>query len=96
VRNGETRLALPAGWPLEGAQVAPAAYVAKSWQAKIQTQRGEGYGYLWYLTHWAGRFAACAVGFGGQMIAVFPEHDLALAMNMRVDPRARPRSWHSR
>lgn len=72
----------------------PADYVAASWQPQIETPRGEGYGYLWFLPTWMGTPAACAVGFGGQLIAVLPEVDLVVAVSTRITPDApHPRVW---
>ena len=60
-----------------GRQVVPAAWVRESTTQHVSVPGGYGYGYLWWRnTGLHGGFIA--VGFAGQMIAVFPRLDLVV------------------
>ena len=48
---------------------------------------GYGYGYQWWTSEAGGRPAAVALGFGGQVIEVVPDHDLVMRTStIRVPP----------
>ena len=78
LRIGETVLG---GGVWEGARVVPEAWIETSWEPRARSPwSGDAYGYGWFLTRIAGREAAYARGYGGQVLAVVPEEDIALAI----------------
>ncbi len=78
----------------DGQQIIPAAYAQASLRAYSVTTRGENYGYCWYLPRWQGQNSFWAIGFGGQLLACFPDLDLVFAMTARPEgdrPPAHPK-----
>ena len=78
-------LYLNRGW-WDGQSIIPEDYVQASWTQHSVTPRGEGYGYLWFLPQWRGHATSCALGYGGQIIAVVPELDLVVAITSSPEP----------
>jgi CubicO group peptidase (beta-lactamase class C family) len=79
----------------DGQIVLPATYVQDSLSQHIitpkdDTTHGEGYGYLWYLPHWWLYRSFWAIGFGGQVIACFPDLDVVVAMTAQPDLEGPP------
>lgn len=72
-------LYLNRGW-WNGQNIIPEDYVQASWTQHSITPRDEGYGYLWFLPQWHGHTTNCAVGYGGQVIAVVPDSDLVVVI----------------
>lgn len=71
--------------------VVPPLWVSASWTPRVRSPwSGDRYGYGWFLTELAGRFAAYARGYGGQMIYVVPS--LALTVAITSDPTRPARS----
>ncbi|TDL81198.1 class C beta-lactamase-related serine hydrolase [Palleronia sediminis] len=65
----------------DGTQVVPADWIERSWESRGRSRwTGDGYGYGWFLTSFAGRRAAYGRGYGGQVLAVVPDLDLAIAI----------------
>lgn len=61
------------------AQVIPERWITESCTAKtISPRNGEGYGYGWWISEFAGFQACYAWGFGGQYIFVLPQLDLVI------------------
>jgi CubicO group peptidase (beta-lactamase class C family) len=70
-----------AGGVREGQQVVPRHWIETSWQPRARSPwSGDQYGYGWFLTRYAGRFAAYARGYGGQMLVVVPEMKLTIVI----------------
>ena len=78
-------LYLNRGW-WDSHSIIPEDYVQASWTQHSITPRSEGYGYLWFLPQWCGHTTNCAVGFGGQVIAVVPDLDLIVAFTSSSEP----------
>jgi CubicO group peptidase (beta-lactamase class C family) len=74
----------------EDAVILPRTFVQDSWQQHSVTGKGEGYGYFWFLPRWHGHSACCAVGYGGQMIAVIPDLDVVAVITCRPEPGTSP------
>jgi CubicO group peptidase (beta-lactamase class C family) len=74
----------------EDQYIIPAEYVQDSWRQHSVTEKGEAYGYFWFLPRWHGYTVCCAVGFGGQLIAVVPELDLVVAITCHPEPGIPP------
>jgi CubicO group peptidase (beta-lactamase class C family) len=72
----------------DGQQIVPTEYLQASLRPYGKTAPGTGYGYCWYLPHYHGYDAFWAIGFGGQIIACFPELDVVFAMTSRPDEDA--------
>jgi CubicO group peptidase (beta-lactamase class C family) len=70
----------------DGQQIIPATHMQETWTAHTTTPRGDGYGYLWFLPQWNGYAVHCAVGHGGQLIAIIPELDLVVVTTMYTEP----------
>ena len=88
IRIGETVLA-DGAWG--GTQVVPASWIATSWEPRARSPwSGDAYGYGWFLTRFGGHDAAYARGYGGQVLAVVPGLDLAVAITS--DPTLPARS----
>ncbi len=66
----------------DGQQLLPEAYLHDAWTAHSITPQGDGYGYLWFLPEYNGYRVPCAVGYGGQLIAVVSDLDLVVAITM--------------
>lgn len=73
----------------DGQQIISAEYVQTALRPYNKTPQGSGYGYCWYLPYYHGYDAFWAIGFGGQIIACFPELDLVMAMTAQPDEEAR-------
>ena len=78
-------LYLNGGW-WDGQSIISEDYVQKSWTQYSVAPSGDGYGYLWFLPEWHGHLTKCAVGFGGQVIAVVPDVDLVVAITSHPEP----------
>ncbi len=79
----------------DGQIVLPATYVQDSLSQHVitpkdDTTHGEGYGYLWYLPHWWRYRSFWAIGFGGQVIACFPDLDVVVVMTAQPDLEGPP------
>lgn len=73
------------------AQVVPSDWIERSFTLRARSRwTGDGYGYGWFLTRMAGRFAAYGRGYGGQVLAVVPELDLTIVITS--DPTLPARS----
>ena len=70
----------------EHQSIIPEDYVEESWMQHSIAYSGEGYGYLWFLPQWSGHATHCAVGYGGQAIAVVPDADLVVAITSSSEP----------
>ncbi len=57
-------------------QVVPAAWVAESTRKQVETDMHSAYGYQWWVTPDGESYSAA--GFGGQLIAVYPQKDLVV------------------
>ena len=78
------------GW-WNGQAIIPENYVRDSLSQHSVTTRGEPYGYLWYvIPQWYGYTAYLAIGFGGQLIAVFPDLDTVVVTTFRPEPGPSP------
>lgn len=81
---------------LSGGVWADERIVSQRWLDAAWTPRarspfsGDRYGYGWFLTRLAGREAAYARGYGGQILAVVPEADVTVAITS--DPTRPARS----
>mgnify|MGYP001801087213 CR=1 FL=1 len=72
---------MAAGGVWEGAQVIPAAWIEASWTPRARSPwSGDLYGYGWFLRELGGRPVAYARGYGGQMLYVFPQERLSVAV----------------
>ncbi|GCE21102.1 serine hydrolase domain-containing protein [Dictyobacter kobayashii] len=60
-------------------RILPANYIKDSWQAHSITNRGEKYGFFWFLSEYHGKRVNCAIGYGGQLIGFIPELDIVVA-----------------
>ena len=67
------------------------AVVSSEWVAdatrnhlEILDVSGYGYGYQWWTSEAGGRPAAVALGFGGQVIEVVPDHDLVMVATSTI------------
>ncbi len=67
----------------EKQQIIPVEYVQASQHAYSSTKWGAGYGYCWYLPTWQRPHTFWALGFGGQLLACFPDLDMIFAMTAR-------------
>jgi CubicO group peptidase (beta-lactamase class C family) len=71
----------------EGRQIVPKIWVDLSTRDRVDTDDPNvGYGYFWWIDREAKGYAA--IGFGGQVIAVYPERDLVVAVTS--DPQNPP------
>lgn len=64
----------------DGQQIIPAEYVEASLRSYSTTSRGSEYGYSWYIIPFRGQPSFWGIGFGGQLLACFPNLDLIFAM----------------
>jgi CubicO group peptidase (beta-lactamase class C family) len=73
----------------DGEQIIPAAWVADSTRKHIDATLQDGYGYQWWI---ADDGLYMAIGFAGQYIYVFPEHELVVAItsNLSMDDSIAP------
>ncbi|EFH83717.1 serine hydrolase domain-containing protein [Ktedonobacter racemifer] len=67
-------------------QVLSSAFIEEATSEHTRTPRNDGYGYYWYRSGFAGYSAECAIGFGGQIIAVLPQLDLVVATTCEPVP----------
>jgi CubicO group peptidase (beta-lactamase class C family) len=72
----------------DGQQIIPVEYVQASIRPYNKTHQGIGYGYCWYLPRYHGYDSFWAIGFGGQIIACFPDLDVVVAMTAQPDEDA--------
>ena len=71
----------------EGQQVVPKVWVDLSTRDRVNTtEPNVGYGYFWWIGREPKSYAA--IGFGGQVIAVYPDEDLVVAITS--DPQSPP------
>lgn len=81
------QLTLQRGW-WNGTELVPSSWVQQATQPQLKGfEWMEGiadYGLLWWVTHEHGTQGWYATGYGGQYIAVFPEHDLVVVMTGQV------------
>uniref|UniRef100_A0A9E7ZQ03 Beta-lactamase family protein n=1 Tax=Bosea sp. NBC_00436 TaxID=2969620 RepID=A0A9E7ZQ03_9HYPH len=87
LRFGEMVLAGGAGQ--QGQRIVPERWLVDSLSVHSRTRRGDlGYGYLWWVLDPAtfGPGAGFASGYGGQFIAVVPQHKLVLAQTTAPPP----------
>jgi CubicO group peptidase (beta-lactamase class C family) len=80
-----------AGGEWEGERVVSHEWVdqATSDHLEIPEPGGMGYGFQWWVTEAGGAPAAVAMGYGGQLIEVVPDHDLVVVTTSRItEPRA--------
>ena len=83
-----------AGGEWEDRQVVSRAWLDAAWTPRARSPwSGDGYGYGWFLTRIAGRRAAYARGYGGQVLAVVPEADLTLVITSDPNRPARSRGY---
>jgi CubicO group peptidase (beta-lactamase class C family) len=72
-------------------EIAPARWIEASWRPRTRSPfSGHQYGYGWFLAEFGGARAAYARGYGGQMIYVF--RDLPLSVAITSDPTLPARS----
>ena len=84
------RMAL-AGGTWGGERVVSRAWLDAAWTPRSRSPfSGDRYGYGWFLTRLGGHEAAYARGYGGQILAVVPEADLAIVITS--DPNRPARS----
>ncbi|GCE06906.1 serine hydrolase domain-containing protein [Dictyobacter aurantiacus] len=69
-------------------RILPAEYIEESWRGHSRTERGEKYGYFWFLPDYHGRRTSCAVGYGGQLIGIIPELDIVVASTCAFEQEA--------
>lgn len=70
-----------------GEQIVPKVWVELSTKDRVDTDDPNlGYGYFWWIGRQSNGFFA--IGFGGQILAVYPEKDLVVALTS--DPRNPP------
>jgi CubicO group peptidase (beta-lactamase class C family) len=81
---------------VSGTQVVPTAWVAASWEKRMEVPSPTykemipgltGYGYLWWLRTSHGRVMNSALGYGGQFVLVVPELKLVIAGASALDAR---------
>lgn len=78
------------GGTLGGQRVVSESWLQRSWDPRARSPfSGDEYGYGWFLTRFAGRFAAYARGYGGQMLVVQPERRLVVAITSDPNRPAR-------
>lgn len=76
---GETYAA--GGLARDGTRIVPQSWIDESWRPRTASRfTGDGYGYGWFARTIAAREVRYAWGYGGQMLYVFPEIDLVVAM----------------
>ena len=63
-----------------GRQIVPRTWVEASTRPHVSLGGGRGYGYFWWTSRRRGLDSFAALGFGGQMIAVFPKLDLVVVV----------------
>jgi CubicO group peptidase (beta-lactamase class C family) len=64
-----------------GKQIIPESWITQSWQPRTQSRFHRGqYGYGWFIQPFAGVQGYYGWGYGGQMIYVFPELELTIAI----------------
>lgn len=79
------------GGRYDGAQVIPQDWIDASTRPRTRSPwSGLGYGYGWFLSETG---YAIARGYGGQVIAANPAHDLAVAITSDPDRPARSRGY---
>ncbi|MDF1728137.1 MAG: serine hydrolase [Sulfitobacter sp.] len=79
------------GGMIDGIRVLPETWIETSWQPRARSPfSGDAYGYGWFLTRLEGTEVAYGRGYGGQMLAIVPAHDLTLAITS--DPTLPARS----
>ena len=74
----------------DGHEVVPADWVREATRAQVDggAPLGEPYGYFWWvLEEWPGAYAA--IGYGGQVIAVFPRQDAVVVLTSDVAGQTR-------
>src|SRR5579883_190598 len=69
----------------DGQQILPAAYVQASLHGYIPLPTGGDYGYCWRLIRYKEQNSFWALGFGGQLLACFPDLDLIFVLTARPD-----------
>ena len=75
------------GGQWQGAQVVPAAWVAKSTTNRLaDTDPSSGYGYQWWVFDSGGHLAFAAMGHAGQLIHVVPDLGLVVAVSCLDGP----------
>jgi len=62
------------GGEWDGEQIVPISWVREATSKKMNADLFPGYAYQW----WTGNNFYCAMGYAGQFIYVFPEHDLII------------------
>lgn len=75
-----------AGGEWDGERVVSQEWVdrATSDHLKIPEPGGMGYGFQWWTTEVGGAAASVAMGYGGQVIEVVPEHQLVVVTTSRI------------
>ncbi|MEM6441213.1 MAG: serine hydrolase [Pseudomonadota bacterium] len=82
---------IAAGGVWEGTQIVPRAWIEASWTPRARSPwSGDLYGYGWFLRELGGRPVAYGRGYGGQMLYVFAEERLSVAISS--DPMRPARS----
>ncbi|MEM1313332.1 MAG: serine hydrolase [Pseudomonadota bacterium] len=72
---------IAAGGVWDGAQVVSREWIEASWTPRARSPwSGDRYGYGWFLRELGGRPVAYGRGYGGQMLYVFPEERLSVAV----------------
>ncbi|MFB9991111.1 serine hydrolase domain-containing protein [Deinococcus oregonensis] len=81
------QLTLQRGW-WNDTELVPSSWIQQATQPQLQGfEWMEGipdYGLLWWVAHENGTLGWYATGYGGQYIAIFPEHDLVVVMTGQV------------
>ena len=73
-----------------GQEIVGENYVQESLTRHSVTTRGGPYGYLWYLPLYNGHPSFLAIGFGGQLIGVFPDLDTIVVTTFHPEPGPSP------
>ncbi|TCS40439.1 serine hydrolase domain-containing protein [Reinekea marinisedimentorum] len=69
------------GVSADGQRIIPQQWINESWQPRTQSRFHRGqYGYGWFIQSFAGVQGYYGWGYGGQMIYVFPDQELTIAI----------------
>jgi len=83
-----------AGGRRNGRQVISADWIATSWTPRARSPfSGDEYGYGWFLRRVGGERVAYARGYGGQMLWVFRDRPLVVAVTSDPTRPARSRGY---